>query len=46
VSIVAPFYEQGDIQGACDKLTSVAVDRWQEEEEMIDDITFIIIFLN
>ena len=30
VKIIAPFYEQGNIEGACDFLLGVALRRWQE----------------
>lgn len=45
VKIIAPFYEQNNIEGACDFLLGVALRRWQEEEEVVvDDITLIIVF--
>lgn len=45
VRIIAPFYEQNNIEGACDYILGLALQRWQEEEEVVvDDITFILIF--
>ena len=30
VKIIAPFYEQGNIEGTCDFLLGVVLRRWQE----------------
>lgn len=46
VRIVVPFYKTGDIQGACDQLVKEAKQTWLQEEEVIDDITCVIVFLN
>ena len=46
VRIVVPFYKSGDIQGACDELVKAAKQTWLQEEEVIDDITCVIVFLN
>ena len=46
VRIVVPHWKSGDIQGACDALAKEARDRWIKEEEVIDDITCVIVFLN
>jgi len=45
VEMVVPFWEANDPEGACDKLISEAVYHWQNEDEVIDDITLIIVFL-
>jgi len=45
VKMIAPFYENGDLEGACDYLMAAALRSWQEEEEnIVDDITLVIIF--
>lgn len=46
VSMVAPFYLQNNPEGACDKLVKEAVAHWKKEDEVIDDITCIVVFLN
>jgi serine/threonine protein phosphatase PrpC len=44
VMMIAPFYQQNDLNGACDLLLNTAVQRWQEEGNTVDDVTLIIIF--
>jgi len=45
VKMVVPYYEQNNLEGACDIVLNAAVKSWQEEEDtIIDDITLIIIF--
>ena len=46
VKIVVPFWKEWDVQGACDALARAAHKTWITEEEVIDDITCVIIFLN
>lgn len=43
--IVNLFYKKNDAEGAADKLVKEARERWEKEEEVIDDITCIVIFL-
>ncbi len=43
--IVYPHYENNDAEGAADALVKEAHKRWTEEEDIIDDITCIVIFL-
>ena len=45
VKIVVPYWKADDIQGACDQLCKEARDKWVLEEEVIDDITCVIVFL-
>ncbi len=45
VEMVAPYWEHRNPEGACDKLIAEAVRRWQKEDEVIDDITVVVIFL-
>ena len=46
VEMVVPYWEANDPEGACDKLIAESVYHWQNEDEVIDDITLIIIFLS
>ena len=46
VNIVKDYYLKDDIEGALDYLYKESTKRWTMEEEVIDDITLIIIFLN
>eukprot|EP01022_Parablepharisma_sp_SALTPOND_P026523 TRINITY_DN64326_c1_g1_i1.p3 TRINITY_DN64326_c1_g1~~TRINITY_DN64326_c1_g1_i1.p3 ORF type:complete len:429 (+),score=22.71 TRINITY_DN64326_c1_g1_i1:2746-4032(+) len=46
VELVVPFWEANDPEGACQKLVDVAVDYWECEDEVIDDITVIVVFLS
>lgn len=44
--IVRPFYLKNSAVGAADELVKEARRRWKMEEEIIDDITCVIIFFN
>ena len=46
VNIVKDYYLENNIEGAIETLYNEASKRWIMEEEVIDDITIIIIFLN
>lgn len=46
VAMVAPFYQQNNPEGACEKLVKESVAHWKKEDEVIDDITCIVAFLN
>ena len=46
VRLVAPFWENNDPEGAWKKLTELSVEHWKREDEVIDDITLIVVFLN
>lgn len=45
VKLVVPFWKKGDMKGAAEKLYNEAEQRWRNNEEVIDDITVIVIFL-
>ena len=45
IRIVRPFFNKGDIDGACQTLMKKATQQWAKEKEERDDITFIIIFI-
>ena len=44
--VANPFYVNKDAEGAVNYLMKEAVDRWQREQGMVDDITIIVVFLN
>lgn len=46
VEMIVPYWEKNDPEGACDRLISESVYHWEKEDEVIDDITIIIIFLS
>jgi serine/threonine protein phosphatase PrpC len=46
VNIIYPFWMQGNPEGACDKIVKESVAHWKKEDEVIDDITVVIVFLN
>ena len=46
VDIIKEFYMKNDLQGALFSLYKEASKRWIMEEEIIDDITLIIIYIN
>ena len=43
--IIYPYYEANDAEGAADAVVKEAHRRWTDEEDIIDDITCIVIFL-
>ena len=42
--IVMPFYTQNQPEAAANALVKEAHQRWKEEEEVVDDITVVVIF--
>ena len=44
VEMIVPYWEAKDPEGACIALIEESVKHWKEEDEVIDDITIIIIF--
>lgn len=44
--IVTPFFERGSPELAANAVVKAAFARWREEEDVIDDITVIVLFLN
>lgn len=44
--IVYPYYQKDNAEEAADALVKEARERWEKEEEVIDDITCIVIFLD
>ena len=43
--IVRPFFNKGDIEGACQTLMKKAMQQWIKDKEERDDITIIVIFI-
>lgn len=46
VCMVSSLWQSGNAESCCDKLVKEATIRWQKEDENIDDMTVIVIFLN
>jgi len=46
VRIVAPYWEKNDPEGASEKLKELSTEHWKREDEVIDDITVYVIFLD
>mmetsp|Transcript_14261 Transcript_14261/g.10312 ORF Transcript_14261/g.10312 Transcript_14261/m.10312 type:complete len:200 (+) Transcript_14261:897-1496(+) len=46
VNLVVPYWLQGNPEAACDKLVKESVAHWKKEDEVIDDITCVVVFLN
>lgn len=44
--IVMPYFEKNDPKGAVDKLIKESTKFWEREDEVIDDITAIVVFFN
>jgi hypothetical protein len=42
---VVPYFAKNDIKGACNKLIDDSTLMWKAEEDSIDDITCLIIFI-
>lgn len=45
VKLLAPYYLNDDLEGACEMLLNEAVSRWNKVCSVVDDITFVIVFL-
>jgi serine/threonine protein phosphatase PrpC len=45
VDIVTPFYQKNQLEAACNSLVKAAVERWNQLDSMVDDITCIVISL-
>ena len=45
VNIVKDYYISGDIVSCCEYLYKIAYEKWMKEEEVVDDITMIVVFL-
>lgn len=45
VRLVASYWERNDPEGACKKLVELSTEHWKREDEVIDDITLVVVFL-
>ena len=45
VDIIKNYYLNSDIVGCCEYLYELSRDKWMKEEEVVDDITMILVFL-
>ena len=43
--MVAPFWANNNHEGACEKIVQESVANWKREDEVIDDITCVILLL-
>lgn len=43
---VDSYFKAGNPNGACDKLVDESLKNWKKEDEVVDDITAICVFLN
>ena len=46
IDILSPFYEGNKIEQSCNVLLETAIGRWKEESTCLDDITFVVLFLD
>jgi len=46
VEIIKEYYLKNDIVGCCEYIHKESSTRWTKEEEVIDDITMILVFLD
>ena len=46
MDIVNPYFKNNDLEGASEKLIEEAVKRWKKEDNVVDDITVVLIFFN
>ena len=46
MNMIIPFYLKNDPDSACEKLVKEAVACWKKEDDVVDDITIIIVFMN
>ena len=45
INIIKDYYLNGDIVGCCEYLYELSKEKWIKEEEVVDDITMILVFL-
>lgn len=45
INLLSSFYEEDEIELGCDKLLYTVYNRWAQNSTVIDDITFVVIFL-
>jgi hypothetical protein len=45
-NIVLPFYQQGQAEQAANCIVREAANQWKNREDVIDDITCVVVFLD
>lgn len=43
--IIEKYYRKGDIEGACDCILNMSLKKWCQQDDNIDDISMILIFV-
>jgi serine/threonine protein phosphatase PrpC len=46
VRIISEFYQDNNIEKACEALMAEAINNWNKEDNVVDDITFVVLFFN
>lgn len=46
IRIISEYYETNNLEKACDALMAEAIKHWNAEDNVVDDITFILVFFN
>mmetsp|Transcript_20353 Transcript_20353/g.17652 ORF Transcript_20353/g.17652 Transcript_20353/m.17652 type:complete len:225 (+) Transcript_20353:1403-2077(+) len=46
INMIVPYYQKNQLELACEKVIKEATLRWKKEDEVIDDITCVIVGLN
>lgn len=46
MKIIIPFYLKNDPEGACEKIIRESTEAWKREDEVVDDITIILVFFS
>lgn len=46
MKLILPFYLKNDPEGACDKIIKESTEAWKREDEVVDDITIILVFFS
>ena len=45
LKLILPFYNKNQPEKACDKVIKESVAWWKREDEVVDDITIVIVFI-
>lgn len=46
IDILSPFYDDNKIEQSCNILLETAISKWKAESTCLDDITFVVLFLD
>ena len=46
MDLTIPYFNSSNPEGACDELINKSVAWWKKEDDVVDDITAVSIFLN